>query len=102
MIKITKLNSYDETRSLIEEILVEEGKDTIRKRKIYLGKCLREANEYVEDQRRAWSRPLGDRWLHGEQVTKRDIKNTETEIKALEDLLEALSGAGTDLNKAEI
>lgn len=49
----------------------------------YINKQIALTNEALEDVQKAYSKPFGQRWLHGEQVNLIDLYNIQNELHAL-------------------
>lgn len=67
-----------------------EGK-TNRSKKIMLGKWLKQCEEHLQDVKKAWAKPMGNRWLHGEQVNYFDVLHYTNEVEAVKQLLSEIN-----------
>lgn len=77
-----------ETRQIYKEMLDE--KKTLRSKKIWLKKWLKECQDQLSAYKTACSRKPGDRWYLGQQINSLDIRQTEREIVIINEITATL------------
>lgn len=77
-----------EIKQSYKEIL--DGKETLRSKKIFMGKSLRHSEELLRCYKEAYSRRPGDRWYLGDQISFLDIRQEEREIAIIKEIILSL------------
>jgi hypothetical protein len=80
----TKLQTYQETEAIFNEIL--QDCKSPRSVKIRLTKLTRETEEILEEYKEILSRPMSRRYRLGEFVNRADLYNARLDLRVLRDI----------------